>query len=271
MRSRNANPISNQQEQIPVRGEVKGLLVLTFQEMERYQRQMLLFGEKGQMALKNSSVFIAGAGGLGSPVAYYLAVAGVGKIRIVDHDRVERSNLNRQILHGESDIGMLKIDSAREKLVRINPDITIDTSGTTIDEQSVGALLNGMDIIVDAMDNYPTRYILNQTAIAHNLPLIHGAIHGFTGQATTIIPGKTACLRCLFPHPPPKEVFPVIGVTPGLIGLIQAHEVLKYLLGTGTLLENRLLLWDGLSCTLEELPIERNSHCEDCSGIGKER
>ena len=242
--------------------------MLSYQETERYTRQMLLFGEKGQRVLKDSSVLIAGAGGLGSPVAYYLAVAGVGHIRIVDHDRVERSNLNRQILHREQDIGVLKADSAREKLTGINPDILIDARGTTIDAESIVTLLNGMDVIVDAMDNYPTRYILNCAAIDHNIPLIHGAIHGFAGQATTIIPGKTACLRCLFPHPPPKETFPVVGVAPGIIGLIQANEVLKYLLGLGTLLENRLLLWDGLSCTLEEIPIEKNPDCEDCSGTG---
>jgi molybdopterin-synthase adenylyltransferase len=240
--------------------------MLSHQETERYKRQMLLFGKKGQVALKDSAVLIAGAGGLGSPVAYYLAVAGVGHIRIVDNDRVERSNLNRQILHGEKDIGVLKADSARETLTQINPDILIDARGTTIDAQSIGPLLSNMDVIVDAMDNYPTRYILNGAAIDHHIPLIHGAIHGFSGQATTIIPGKTACLRCLFPHPPPKETFPVVGVAPGIIGLIQANEVLKYLLGLGTLLENRLLLWDGLSCTLEEIPVESNPHCEDCSG-----
>ncbi|MCX6693086.1 MAG: HesA/MoeB/ThiF family protein [Methanomicrobiales archaeon] len=242
--------------------------MLSQQETERYQRQMLLFGERGQQALKDSSVLIAGAGGLGSPVAYYLAVAGVGHIRIVDDDRVERSNLNRQILHWEEDIGVLKVDSAREKLAQINPDIIIDARETTIDAQSIGPLLIGMDLIVDAMDNYPTRYLLNSAAIDRTIPLIHGAIHGLSGQVTTVIPGKTACLRCLFPHPPPSEVFPVIGVAPGIIGLIQAHEVLKYLLGIGTLLENRLLLWDGLSCMLEELRVERDPQCEDCSGIG---
>ena len=245
--------------------------MLSYQETERYKRQMLLFGERGQLVLKDSSVIVAGAGGLGSPVAYYLAVAGVGHIQIVDQDRVERSNLNRQILHGEQDIGVLKVDSAREKLEQINPDIMVDAHGTTIDEQSIGSLLNDMDVIVDAMDNYPARYILNCAAIDRNIPLIHGAIHGFAGQATMIIPGKTACLRCLFPHPPPKETFPVVGVAPGIIGMIQAHEVLKYLLGMGTLLENRLLLWDGLSCTIEEIPVERNPRCEDCSGKGLQR
>jgi molybdopterin/thiamine biosynthesis adenylyltransferase len=245
--------------------------MLSDQEKERYQRQMLLFGEKGQNTLKDSAVLIAGAGGLGSPVAYYLASAGVGYIRIVDHDQVERSNLNRQILHWETDIGMLKADSAMEKLARANPDITIDTRAITIDEQSAAPLLDGMDVVVDAMDNYPTRYILNRAVIDNDIPLIHGAIHGFGGQVTTIIPGKTACMRCLFPNPPPKEMFPVIGVTPGFIGMIQACEVLKYLLGTGTLLENRLLLWDGLSCTLEELPVERNPDCADCSGKVKKR
>jgi molybdopterin/thiamine biosynthesis adenylyltransferase len=239
--------------------------MLSPHDMERYQRQILLFGEEGQAVLKDSSVLVAGAGGLGSPVAYYLAVAGIGHIRIVDHDRVERSNLNRQILHGDQDIGILKTDSAKKKLAHINPDIIVDARAITIDEESIGPLLNGVDVIVDAMDNYPTRYLLNRAAIEHHIPLMHGAIHGFGGQAITIIPGKTACLRCLFPHPPPKEMFPVIGVAPGIIGLIQANEVLKYLLGIGTLLENRLVLWDGLSCTLEEIPVNKNPECEDCS------
>lgn len=241
--------------------------MLSAKETERYQRQMMVFGEKGQVALKESSVLIAGAGGLGSPVAYYLAVAGVGHIRIVDHDRVERSNLNRQILHGEPDIGILKVESAKKKLERINPDITIDPRNTTIDEKTISSLLDGIDVIVDAMDNYPTRYVLNRAALDHHVPLMHGAIHGFNGQSTTIIPGRTACLRCLVPHPPPKETFPVLGVAPGIIGLIQAHEVLKYLLGEGKLLENRLVLWDGLSCTLDELTIERNRECTECAGM----
>jgi adenylyltransferase/sulfurtransferase len=225
---------------------------------------MMIFGEDGQAGLKGSSVLIAGAGGLGSPVAYYLAVAGVGHIRIVDHDRVERSNLNRQILHGEGSVGVFKTDSARDSLMRLNPDISIDARSVTIDEATIGSLCDQIDVIVDAMDNYPARYLLNRMAIERDIPLVHGAIHGFNGQATTIIPGETACLRCLFPDPPPKETFPVIGVTPGIIGLIQAHEVLKYLLGIGTLLRNRLVLWDGLSCSLEELPVERDPHCEDC-------
>ena len=241
--------------------------MLSVQETERYQRQMLLFGEKGQQTLKDSSVLIVGAGGLGSPAAYYLAVAGVGHIRIVDHDRVERSNLNRQILHSEKDIGVLKAESAGEKLTQINPDIVIDARTTTMNEKTIGPLLSGVDVIVDAMDNYPARYLLNSAAIDYDVPLMHGAIHGFGGQATTIIPGKSACLRCLFPHPPPQERFPVVGVAPGIIGLIQAHEVLKYLLGIGTLLENRLLLWDGLSCTIEEIRVTRNPECEDCAGI----
>jgi adenylyltransferase/sulfurtransferase len=240
--------------------------MLTHEETERYQRQILLFGDKGQQALKDSAVLIAGAGGLGSPVAYYLAVAGVGHIRIVDHDRVERSNLNRQILHREQDIGVPKVDSAQEKLEEMNPDIAIDARKTTIDARTIPALLKGVDVIVDAMDNYPTRYILNRAAVHRRIPLMHGAIHGFCGQATTIIPGESACLRCLFPHPPPPERFPVVGVAPGIIGLIQAHEALKYLLGIGTLLENRLLLWDGLSCTIEEIPFARNPGCEDCAG-----
>lgn len=242
-------------------------MTFSSEELDRYRRQMLLFGEPGQEKLKQASVLIAGAGGLGSPVAFYLAAAGIGRIRIVDNDCVERSNLNRQILHGERDIGSRKTDSARKKLAALNPDIEIDACFETIDEGTIDPLVQGMDIMVDAMDNYPTRYLLNRAALRWGIPLVHGAINGFQGQVTTIVPGKSACLHCLFPHPPPNEVFPVVGVTPGIIGLIQADEALKYILGTGTLLENRLLLWDGLSCTLEEIPTERNPLCEECNAI----
>ena len=211
--------------------------MLSGKEHERYHRQIMLFGETGQEKLKSAHVVIAGAGGLGCPVATYLAVAGVGHIRIIDHDTVERTNLNRQILHWEHDIGNAKTVSAGEKLTQINPDVEIEAVRVTIDEETAPSLVRDADAIVDAMDNYPTRYLLNHLACKFGIPLFHGAVRGFDGQATTIIPGKTACLACIFPKAPPKEIFPVIGVTPGIIGMIQANEVLKYLLGTGELLE----------------------------------
>ena len=238
--------------------------MLSERERERYKRQVMLFGEDGQEQLKKAEIFIAGAGGLGSPIAIYLAVAGVGTITIADMDVVDQSNLNRQILHYDRDIGKKKTASAEEKLTAINPDITIRAIDCRIDETNAADLVGNADGIVDAMDNYPTRYLLNETALAKKIPLFHGAIRGFYGQATTIIPGKTPCLKCIFPKAPPKEVFPVVGVTPGVIGTVQATEVLKYLLKSGDLLAGRLFIWDGMQARAEEICVERNSCCEAC-------
>jgi len=242
--------------------------MLSTRELDRYKRQILLFGEEGQEKLKKAQIFIAGAGGLGSPISFYLAVAGVGTIIIVDKDVVELTNLNRQILHNDGDIGRTKTVSAEEKLTAINPDITIRAIDTTIDETNVKRLVGSSDGIVDAMDNFPTRYLLNETAVKKKIPLFHGAIRGLYGQATTIIPRTTPCLRCIFPNAPPREVFPVVGVTPGFIGMIQATEVLKYLLHDGRLLTNRLFLWDGLEAHADEIIVERNPACPVC-GKGK--
>ncbi|MGB7992958.1 HesA/MoeB/ThiF family protein [Methanoregula sp.] len=243
--------------------------MLSERERERYKRQIMLFGDAGQECLKKAHIFIAGAGGLGSPVSIYLAVAGVGNLTVVDKDVVDQSNLNRQILHYDRDIGRKKVASAEEKLQAYNPDITIKVIDTIIDEKNADRLIGNADGIVDAMDNYPTRYLLNSIAQKKKIPLFHGAIRGFYGQATTIIPEKTACLRCLFPSAPPQEVFPVVGATPGVIGTIQTTEVLKYLLGTGDLLTNRLLIWDGMAMHMDEISFERNPSCISCgTGCG---
>ena len=236
-------------------------------ELDRYKRQMMLFGEEGQERLKKAHIFIAGAGGLGSPVSIYLAVAGVGTITIVDMDVVDQTNLNRQILHFDRDIGKKKTASAEEKLQALNPDIKINAIDVRIEESNALKLIGKADGIVDAMDNYPTRYLLNDVAIAKEIPFFHGGIRGFYGQVTTIIPGKTPCLKCIFPKAPPKEVFPVVGVTPGIIGTIQANEVIKYLIGSGELLTNRLFIWDGMQAHAEEICVERNPMCEACSGM----
>jgi adenylyltransferase/sulfurtransferase len=238
--------------------------MLSARELDRYKRQILLFGEEGQEKLKSSKIFIAGAGGLGCPVSIYLAVAGIGTITVVDKDVVDQTNLNRQILHYDRDIGKKKTASAEEKLTEINPDIRVKVIDTTIDETNVLRLVGDADGIVDAMDNFPTRYLLNDAALKKKIPLFHGAIRGLYGQATTIIPGKTPCLACIFPNAPPKEVFPVVGVTPGFIGMVQATEVLKYLLGTGQLLENRLFIWDGMRSHGEEITVTRNPGCVAC-------
>ena len=238
--------------------------MLLERERERYARQMLLFGEEGQERLKKAKVFIAGAGGLGCPIALYLAVAGIGEILLADRDTVDRTNLNRQVLHWERDIGELKARSAEAKLREVNPDIRVNAFATTINEANVRDLVGDADLIVDALDNFPTRYLLNREALRSGIPLLHGGIRGFDGQVTTIIPGRTACLECIFPEAPPAEVFPVIGTTAGIIGVIQANEAVKYLLGRKDLLSNRLLLWDGLTTTLENYTVERRPECPAC-------
>jgi len=238
--------------------------MLTENELKRYERQIRIFGADGQERLKNAKVFVAGAGGLGSAISIYLAAAGIGRIRIVDHEKIELSNLNRHILHCDEDVGREKAASAEEKLKKINPDVSLEAISETIEENNVLELVDDFDLIVDAMDNFHTRYLLNRTAIVKNIPFFHGAINGLYGQATTIIPGKTACLRCIFPEPPPSMTFPVVGATCGVIGCIQVTEILKYIVKMGSSLENRLLLWDGLNAKIDEIEIERNPSCEDC-------
>jgi len=222
-------------------------------------------GAEGQEKLKKAKTFIAGAGGLGCPVSLYLAAAGVGEIRLVDHERVELSNLNRQVLHWAKDVGREKVDSAREKLQGLNADVCTEAIAETITEDNVFQLVADCDLIIDAMDNFATRYLLNRVALAKNIPLFHGAVYGFEGRATTIIPGETACFRCLYREAPPPARLPVIGVAPAVIGCIQATEVIKYIAGIGQLLTNRLLIYDGLELKFTELRIKRAPNCIDCA------
>ncbi len=233
-------------------------------EIKRYSRQIRLFGEAGQEKLKRTRVFIAGAGGLGSIISMYMAAAGFGRIRIVDCDSVELSNLNRQILHESSDVGRDKALSAYETLTGINPEVEVEAIVETISEDNIDHLLQDSDLIMDAMDNFSTRYLLNGACLHRNIPLFHGAISGYQGQATTIIPGQTACLRCIFPRAPPAAIFPALGSTCGVIGSIQVTEAVKYVQGSGELLANRLLLWDGRNACLDEVACERNLGCMDC-------
>jgi len=242
--------------------------MLTSDELKRYERQIDIFGKDGQGKLKKAKVFIAGAGGLGCSISAYLTVAGVGRLRVVDNDIVALENLNRQILHWDNDIGEEKLESAAAKLKRMNSNVEVEVISETITKGNIDDLVGDFDMIVDAMDNFAARYVLNKAALVKKIPFFHGAVHGFYGQATTIIPGKTACLRCIFPEAPPPTVPPVVGVTPGVIGCIQATEVIKYILGIGSLLENRLLMWDGLNGEVDELPLEKNPGCEDCGKGG---
>lgn len=241
--------------------------MLTERELERYDRQIIMtgFGKEGQEKLKRAHVFVAGTGGLGSPISIYLAAAGVGKLRLVDHGDIELSNLNRQILHWTEDIGRAKIESAAEKLKKLNPDIEIEAIKETIAGDNVERLVNGCDLIVDAMDNMPARYILNNLAVKRGIPFFHGAAYGFEARAMTIIPGKTACLRCLYQAVPPPEKFPVVGVAPAVVGSIQTAEVIKYITGIGELLTNRLIIYDGLTSQFMECTVKKNPDCDCCA------
>ena len=242
--------------------------MLSERERLRYDRQMMIagFGEAGQEKLKNSRVLIAGAGGLGSPAALYLAAAGIGHLRIVDRDRVELSNLNRQILHGEGDLGNLKIDSAREKLARLNAEVVVEAVQEEIREDTLSGLIEGCDLIVDGLDNFPTRYLINETIQERKIPFVYGGILGFMGMATFIQPGLTPCLKCLFPQAPPPKKFPVLGTTPGIIGVIEANEAIKYITGLGKLLSGRLLVYNGSEMKFSEVVVEKNRECTVCSG-----
>lgn len=240
--------------------------MITDDKRERYGRQLPLFGEAGQENLQRARVFVAGVGGLGSVIAVYLAAAGVGTLRVADDDVVESSNFNRQILHWHGDLGRPKTASAMEKLSALNPCGRVEEIQGRIEEAGVDEMIRDCDLIVDAVDNFPTRYILNRAALRRGIPFVHGAVRGFFGQATTVIPGKGPCLRCVFPAGPPPESPPIVGATCGVIGSLEALEAIKILTGKGETLIGRLFLWDGLTASADTLSVERNPACPDCGG-----
>ncbi len=235
-------------------------------DLKRYDRQIILrgIGEEGQNKLKNTRAFVAGCGGLGSPIAYYLAAAGFGHIVLVDMDVVDLSNLNRQILHWDENIGELKEKSAYEKLSRLSPETELTPLNIEITEDNVYELTKGCDIIMDAMDNFPARYMLNRASLKHKIPFIHASIWGLEGRLTTLVPGKTPCLECIFPKAPPKEKFPVLGATAGVLGTLQVTEAVKVILGIGEPLLNRLLVYDGEYMEFNEICIDKNPDCLAC-------
>lgn len=241
---------------------------------ERYARQMRLpqVGTEGQAKLAAARVVVVGAGGLGAPLLLYLAAAGVGHLRLIDDDRVERSNLHRQIIHADARVGMAKTESARMALLALNPRVDVDTRSERLRADNVENLLADSDIIVDGADNFATRYLLAAASVRLRRPMVYGAVERFNGQASVFDPRDPAspCYRCLFAAPPPAEDAPncseagVLGVLPGLIGMIQATEVLKLILGMGQPLIGRLLLVDALTMRFRELRLPRNTNCPGC-------
>jgi molybdopterin/thiamine biosynthesis adenylyltransferase len=242
---------------------------LSADDLVRYSRQILYpaFGEEGQRRLRQSHVLIAGVGGLGSPAAIYLACAGVGKLTIIDSDVVELSNLNRQILHGEEDIGEQKVVSAARKLARLNSTVAVNPVAARITAESLPTLLPGVDVVVDCLDNMATRFILNEACFQAGIPLIHGGISGTLGEITTIIPGQTPCLACMFPQPVEgKRPFPVFGCLPALIASLQVMEVIKLLAGFGELLTGKMLYVNMQIMEFMTVPFEKNKLCKVCTG-----
>ena len=239
---------------------------LTDYDLARYDRQIMMrgIGEEWQKRLKGIRVFVAGCGGLGSPVAYYLAAAGFGSLVLADMDIVDLSNLNRQILHWDSNIGEKKVKSAYEKLAQLNPEIEIIPLDMEIDEFNVYEATQGCGIIMDCMDSFEARYLLNRASLRHNIPFIHASIWGMEGRVTTLVPGRTPCLECIFPKAPPKEKFPVLGATAGVLGAIQVTEAVKVLLGIGEPLLGRLLVYDGEYMQFHEVRVEKRPDCPAC-------
>ncbi len=244
--------------------------MLSPDELKRYQRQIMIqgFGEEGQEKLKKARVFLAGVGGLGSPAAMYMAAAGIGNIRVIDSDTVDLSNLNRQVLHWTRDIGKLKVESAKRKLRALNPCVKIESIDVRMTAENIGELVKDCNVIVDAVDNLATRYLLNKIALDHKIPLFHGAVAGFEGRAMTILPGQSACLMCLYQGVDVKVKTPVIGASPAIIASIQVTEVIKYLTGIGQLLVNRFLVYDGLNMRFAEINVSPDPNCKHC-GVNK--
>ncbi len=244
---------------------------MTPQQVQRYSRHIIMpqVGSVGQRKLMDASVLLIGAGGLGSPLAMYLAAAGVGKIGIVDFDDVDITNLHRQLLHGHDDIGRPKVDSAEDTIREINPDAEIVKIAKHINSENAMEIAEEFDILIDGTDNFPTRYLINDLGVLMNKPVVHGSIFMFDGQVTTFLPGQ-GCYRCLYPAPPPPGMVPscaeagVLGVLPGIVGSLMATEAIKLILGTGKPLVNRLLMVDALDMDMRTVKIRKDPNCPAC-------
>jgi len=245
---------------------------LTHDEIKRYSRHLIMpeVGMSGQKKLKKASVLCVGAGGLGSPLAFYLTAAGVGRIGIVDFDVVDFSNLQRQILHTTDDVGRPKLDSAAEKLKALNPNVNVELHDTRLTSENALQLFEKYDIIVDGTDNFPTRYLVNDACVLTGKPNVYGSIFRFEGQASIFATSEGPCYRCLYPEPPPPGLVPscaeggVLGILPGLVGLVQATEVIKLILEKGNSLVGRLLLFDALGMKFRELKLKKDPECPVC-------
>ncbi|MBI2388920.1 MAG: molybdopterin-synthase adenylyltransferase MoeB [Deltaproteobacteria bacterium] len=251
---------------------------LTDAQRDRYGRHLLLpeVGEHGQARLLKSRVLLLGAGGLGSPAALYLAAAGVGTIGLVDADTVDASNLQRQILHATSRLGMPKVESAAKALADLNPDVKVVSYKERLTSENADRILSGeghggpWQVIVDGCDNFPTRYLVNDASLLHEIPVVHGSIFRFDGQVTTFKPFEGPCYRCMYPEPPPPHLAPscqeagVLGILPGAVGVVQATEAIKLLLGKGSLLVGRLLTYDSMNMKFRELKVRRDPRCPAC-------
>ncbi|MDP6348434.1 MAG: molybdopterin-synthase adenylyltransferase MoeB [Chloroflexota bacterium] len=245
--------------------------MFTPDQVRRYSRHMLMpeVGAEGQLKLLDAKVLMIGAGGLGSPSAYYLAAAGVGTIGLVDHDVVDESNLQRQILHDVERVGTPKVDSARQTLEGLNPDMNVITYDEVINSENAMRLIADYDIVVNGCDNFPTRYLVNDACVLLGKPMVDGSVLKFDGMVTVFMPGK-GCYRCMYPAPPPPELAPncaeagVLGVVPGVIGVLQATEVVKLIIGIGDILESRLLTWDALEMEFITYKRARKDDCPVC-------
>jgi molybdopterin/thiamine biosynthesis adenylyltransferase/rhodanese-related sulfurtransferase len=246
---------------------------LSPEQRARYARHLLIpeVGDEGQQKLLDARVLLIGAGGLGSPASLYLAAAGVGTLGIIDDDVVDASNLQRQIAHTTERLGEPKVESAKRTIESLNPDVTVLAFQERLTSENVDRILgHGWDVIVDGADNFPTRYLLNDASVWHGVPVVHGSIYRFEGQVTVLHPGVGPCYRCLYPSPPPPELAPscaeggVLGVLPGIVGSLQASEALKLIIGAGDTLTGRLLLFDALHTTFDEVAIRRDPGCPVC-------
>lgn len=243
------------------------------EEVQRYSRHLVVpeIGLQGQIKLKNSSVLIVGCGGLGSPIALYLAASGIGRIGIVDYDSIELSNLQRQVIHSTNLIGTSKVQSARNRLLAINPEIRVDVYDELFTSKNAERIAASYQILIDGTDNIPTRYLMNDLCVFTGKPYVYGAVYRFSGQLGVFDASKGACYRCVFPEPPPPESVPscavagVVGVVPGVIGLLQATEVIKLILGIGSPLISQLLLYDALECKTHTIKVTKNPACKVCS------